>query len=120
MGESFCKYCMLLVEAFLSFDIFFPNFQVLNSAWDVCTPIASENALPCHDRESYNMISERAKPMNDPDGRHFCAFTYLRLGPLLMERHNLMEFERFVKRMHGNLRQILSVLVFFRVRLCIV
>lgn len=76
-------------------------WQVLNSAWDVSTPITSENALPCHDRESYNMISERAKPMNDPDGRHFCAFTYLRLGPLLMERHNFVEFERFVKRMHG-------------------
>lgn len=92
---------------------------MLNSAWDACTPIASENALPCHDRESYNMILERAKPMNDLDGRHFFVFTYLRLGPLLMERDNFIEFERFVKRMHGNLCQILSVLVFFNGRLCI-
>ncbi|XP_057463367.1 beta-amylase 7-like [Actinidia eriantha] len=76
-------------------------WQVLNAAWDVCIPVASENALPCHDREGYNNISERAKPLNDPDGRHFCAFTYLRLGTVLLERHNFMEFERFVKRMHG-------------------
>ncbi|GFY92564.1 beta-amylase 7 [Actinidia rufa] len=26
-------------------------WQVLNAAWDVCIPVASENALPCHDRE---------------------------------------------------------------------
>ncbi|GFZ06853.1 beta-amylase 2 [Actinidia rufa] len=43
-------------------------WQVLNAAWDVCIPVASENALPCHDREGYNNISERAKPLNDPDG----------------------------------------------------
>ncbi|KAF5954716.1 hypothetical protein HYC85_007572 [Camellia sinensis] len=76
-------------------------WQVLNAAWDVCIPVASENALPCHDREGYNNILERAKPLNDPDGRHFCAFTYLRLGPLLMETQNFVEFERFVKRIHG-------------------
>ncbi|KAF9617628.1 hypothetical protein IFM89_037691 [Coptis chinensis] len=76
-------------------------WQVLNAAWDVCIPVASENALTCHDREGYNKILENAKPMNDPDGRHLSAFTYLRLSPLLMERHNFMEFERFVKRMHG-------------------
>lgn len=76
-------------------------WQVLNAAWDVCIPVASENALPCHDREGYNKILENAKPMNDPDGRHLSAFTYLRLSPILMERHNFMEFERFVKRMHG-------------------
>ncbi|THG24012.1 hypothetical protein TEA_012984 [Camellia sinensis var. sinensis] len=75
-------------------------WQVLNAAWDVCIPVASENALPCHDREGYNNILERAKPLNDPDGRHFCAFTYLRLGPLLMETQNFVEFERFVKRIH--------------------
>ncbi|KAL5727470.1 beta-amylase [Ranunculus cassubicifolius] len=77
-------------------------WQVLNAAWDVCIPVASENALPCHDREGYNKILENAKPMNDPDGRHLSAFTYLRLSPILMETHNFMEFERFVKRMHGN------------------
>ncbi|PSS24299.1 Beta-amylase [Actinidia chinensis var. chinensis] len=76
-------------------------WHVLNAAWDVCIPVASENALPCHDREGYNKISERAKPLNDPDGRHFCAFTYLRLGAVLLERPNFVEFERFVKRMHG-------------------
>ncbi|CAK9143327.1 unnamed protein product [Ilex paraguariensis] len=77
------------------------TWQVLNAAWDVSIPVASENALPYHHREDYNRILERAKPSNDLDGRHFSAFTYLRLSPLLMERHNLMEFERFVKRMHG-------------------
>ncbi|KAF5204572.1 Beta-amylase [Thalictrum thalictroides] len=76
-------------------------WQVLNAAWDVCIPVASENALSCHDREGYNKILENAKPMNDPDGRHLSAFTYLRLSAVLMDRHNFMEFERFVKRMHG-------------------
>ncbi|XP_031283948.1 beta-amylase 2, chloroplastic [Pistacia vera] len=76
-------------------------WQVLNAAWDVSILVASENALPCYDREGYNKILENAKPRNDPDGRHLSAFTYLRLSSLLMERHNFLEFERFVKRMHG-------------------
>ncbi|XVF33333.1 hypothetical protein REPUB_Repub17cG0159400 [Reevesia pubescens] len=76
-------------------------WQVLNAAWDVCIPVASENALLCHDRVGYNKILDNVKPVNDPDGRHFSSFTYLRLSPLLMERQNFMEFERFVKRMHG-------------------
>lgn len=76
-------------------------WQVLNAAWDVSIPVASENALPCYDRDGYNKILENAKPMNDPDGRHLSAFTYLRLSPALMERDNFLEFERFVKRMHG-------------------
>ena len=74
---------------------------MLNSAWDVSIPVASENALPCYDREGYNKILENAKPLNDPDGRHLSAFTYLRLTPVLMETLNFTEFERFVKRMHG-------------------
>ncbi|XP_075671883.1 beta-amylase 7 [Castanea sativa] len=76
-------------------------WQVLNAAWDACIPVTSENTLSCHDRIGYNKILDTAKPMNDPDGRHFSSFTYLRLSPLLMERHNFMEFERFVKKMHG-------------------
>ncbi|XP_004306786.1 PREDICTED: beta-amylase 2, chloroplastic [Fragaria vesca subsp. vesca] len=76
-------------------------WQVLNAAWDANIPVASENALNCHDREGYNKILENAKPRNDPDGRHLSAFTYLRLSPVLLERHNFMEFERFVKKMHG-------------------
>ncbi|KAL9435109.1 hypothetical protein AB3S75_021383 [Citrus x aurantiifolia] len=76
-------------------------WQVLNAAWDVSILVASENALPCYDREGYNKILENAKPLNDPDGRHLSAFTYLRLSPVLMDGHNFIEFERFVKRMHG-------------------
>ncbi|XP_022757316.1 beta-amylase 7 isoform X3 [Durio zibethinus] len=76
-------------------------WQVLNAAWDVCIPVASENAVLCLDRVGYNKILDNVKPVNDPEGRHFSSFTYLRLSPLLMERQNFMEFERFVKRMHG-------------------
>lgn len=76
-------------------------WQVMNAAWDSCIPITSENGIPCLDKVSYNHILEKAKPLNDPDGRHYSAFTYFRLAPLLMEPHNIMEFERFVKRMHG-------------------
>lgn len=76
-------------------------WQVLNAAWDACIPVASENSVPCHNREVYNKILKNAKPGNDPDGRHLLSFSYNRLSLQLMERHNLMEFERFVKRMHG-------------------
>lgn len=74
---------------------------MLNAAWDVSVPVANENSLPCHDRVGYNKILDNAKPDTDPDGRHISHFTYLRLSPHLMERHNFMEFERFVRRMHG-------------------
>ncbi|KAH6789462.1 beta-amylase 2 [Perilla frutescens var. frutescens] len=76
-------------------------WQVLNAAWDVGLPVASENALPCYDKEGYDKILETSKPISDPDGRHLSAFTYLRLTPQLMEEQNFMEFERFVKRLHG-------------------
>ena len=75
--------------------------QVLNTAQDSSISITSENSLPCHDREGYNKILETAKPMNDPDGRHLISFAYHRLSSVLLDRHNLMEFERFIKRMHG-------------------
>nr|XP_025696175.1 beta-amylase 7 isoform X3 [Arachis hypogaea] len=76
-------------------------WQVLNAGWDLGLPVAGENALPCLNRVTYNKALDSAKPMNDPDGRHFSSFTYLRLSPLLMEQQNLREFERFIKRMHG-------------------
>ncbi|BBN10250.1 beta-amylase [Marchantia polymorpha subsp. ruderalis] len=76
-------------------------WQVLNAAWDSNISVASENALPCYDRDGYNKILENAKPLKDPDGRHLVAFTYLRLNPTLMEDSNLDEFALFVKRLHG-------------------
>uniref|UniRef100_A0A0D9XH02 Beta-amylase n=1 Tax=Leersia perrieri TaxID=77586 RepID=A0A0D9XH02_9ORYZ len=76
-------------------------WQVLNAAWDAGIAVASENALPCYDRDGFNKILENAKPLNDPDGRHLLGFTYLRLSKVLFERANFLEFERFVKRMHG-------------------
>ncbi|KAM0916530.1 hypothetical protein ACQ4PT_010089 [Festuca glaucescens] len=76
-------------------------WQVLNAAWDAGIQVASENALPCYDRDGFNKTLENAKPRNDPDGRHLFGFTYLRLCSVLFERPNFMEFERFVKRMHG-------------------
>ena len=73
----------------------------MNAAWDAGITVASENALPCFDREGYNKILENAKPEKDPDGRHLVAFTYLRLNDQLMEKRNFKEFGRFVKRLHG-------------------
>ncbi|OEL25130.1 Beta-amylase 7 [Dichanthelium oligosanthes] len=78
-----------------------PEGLVLNAAWDAGIQVASENALPCYDRDGFNKILENAKPLNDPDGRHLFGFTYLRLSKVLLERPNFFEFERFVKRMHG-------------------
>jgi beta-amylase len=80
---------------------------VLNAAWDAGIQVASENALPCYDRDGYNKTLENAKPRNDPDGRHLFGFTYLRLCSVLFERPNFMEFERFVKRMHGRINRSL-------------
>nr|CAB3452869.1 unnamed protein product [Digitaria exilis] len=78
-----------------------PEGLVLNAAWDAGIQVASENALPCYDRDGFNKILENAKPLNDPDGRHLFGFTYLRLSKVLFERRNFFEFERFIKRMHG-------------------
>lgn len=75
--------------------------QMLNAAWDVCLPVSGGNLLPCHDRGSYNYLLEKSKPMNDPDGQHFFSFTYHRLSPVLLDTQNFMEFEQFVKKMHG-------------------
>ncbi|KAF8087734.1 hypothetical protein N665_0570s0044 [Sinapis alba] len=77
-------------------------WQVLNAAWDTDTPIARENSLPSHDRVGYNKMLESVKFPNDPDTRqHLSSFAYSRLVPALMEGHNLVEFDRFVKKLHG-------------------
>ncbi|KAL5143828.1 Beta-amylase 7 [Glycine soja] len=76
-------------------------WQLLNAGWDVDLPVTGQNGFPCLNRVGYNKVLDNAKPMNDPDGRLFSSFTYLRLSPLLMEQQNFVEFERFVKRMHG-------------------
>lgn len=84
--------------------------QLLNAGWDVDLPVTGQNGFPCLNRVGYNKVLDNAKPMNDPDGRLFSSFTYLRLSPLLMEQQNFVEFERFVKRMHGKLmKKILNV-----------
>ncbi|XP_023514236.1 beta-amylase 7-like isoform X2 [Cucurbita pepo subsp. pepo] len=76
-------------------------WQVTYAARDVGVEVVSENALPFLDRVGYNKILDNAKPLDDPDGRYLSSFIYNKLTPLLLERHNLVEFERFVKRMHG-------------------
>ncbi|KAK4415927.1 Beta-amylase 7 [Sesamum alatum] len=107
-GAAVCFTCsqMSIVDHHMDFSESLADpegltWQVLNAAWDASIPVASENSFPCHDREGYCYLLEKAKPIGDPDGRHFSAFTYLRLNPLLMERQNLVQFEQFVKRMHG-------------------
>ena len=77
---------------------------MLNAAWDTDTPIARENSLPCHDRVGFNKMLESVKFPNDPDRRHLSSFAYSRLVPALMEGHNLVEFDRFVKKLHGKLK----------------
>ncbi|KAL3622109.1 Leucine-rich repeat receptor-like serine/threonine-protein kinase bam2 [Castilleja foliolosa] len=80
--------------------------QVTFVAWYLGVPVASENVLPCYDRESYNKILENAKPLDDPVACHYSAFTYLRLSPYVMEDQNFTEFERFVKQMHVNMYRV--------------
>ncbi|KAG6575173.1 Beta-amylase 7, partial [Cucurbita argyrosperma subsp. sororia] len=76
-------------------------WQVTNAARDNSVEVVSENAHPFLDRVGYNKILDSAKPLADPDGRYLSSFIFHRLSPLLLERLNFMEFERFVKRMHG-------------------
>ncbi|KAL3615654.1 Beta-amylase 7 [Castilleja foliolosa] len=76
-------------------------WQVVNAAWDARIPVGSLSSFTCHDREGLGYLLEKAKPIGDPDGRHFSDFTYLRLNPHLMDRQNLVGFEWFVKKMHG-------------------
>ncbi|KAL3622089.1 Leucine-rich repeat receptor-like serine/threonine-protein kinase bam2 [Castilleja foliolosa] len=76
-------------------------WQVLNAAWETGISFASENALPCYDRRGYEKILDIAIPYGEPNGRHFTAFTYLRLSSCLLEDGNLAEFVRFLKGMHG-------------------
>ncbi|KAG8363318.1 hypothetical protein BUALT_Bualt19G0009900 [Buddleja alternifolia] len=109
-GAALCFTCadMSMIDPHMDFSESLADpeglaWQVLNAAWDACIPVASKNSFPCHNREGYNYLLEKAKPVSDPDGRHFSAFTYLRLSPLLAERQHFVEFERFVKRMHGKI-----------------
>lgn len=80
-----------------------------NAAWDVGVEVVSENAFPFLDRVGYNKILDNVKPLADPDGRYLSSFIYHRLSPLLLETQNFMEFERFVKRMHGKLSAATSL-----------
>ncbi|KAK9050779.1 hypothetical protein SSX86_030250 [Deinandra increscens subsp. villosa] len=86
-------------------EIFHPEMlvsQILNAACDYGVEVAGENAHPCYDREGYNKILELAKPRNLRfKRRRFTALTYYRLNEVLLEQHNLKEFQLFVKRMHG-------------------
>ncbi|PHU09603.1 Beta-amylase 2, chloroplastic [Capsicum chinense] len=79
-----------------------PKIPVLIAAWDADIPAAGENARTIYRREGYNRILENAKPLGDPSCRcRLSVCNYLRLGPTLLEKHNFMEFERFVRKMHG-------------------
>lgn len=86
---------------------------MLNAAWGVGIPAASENVRPCYNREGYNTILENAKPLDRPDGRHIYSFTYHQLSPELMQEDNFTEFERFVKRMHGKRIKFLGICILF-------
>lgn len=53
-----------------------------------------ENALPRFDATAYNTILQQAS-----QGAPLQAFTYLRLGPELMQDNNLDTFTTFVHKM---------------------
>ncbi|EPS60387.1 hypothetical protein M569_14415, partial [Genlisea aurea] len=76
-------------------------WQVTNCGWDSEVEMVLESSLPSNGG-GYGYLVEKAKPLGHPDGKHFSSFTFLRLNPLvIMERHNLNEFESFVRKMHG-------------------
>ncbi|CAK9193496.1 unnamed protein product [Sphagnum troendelagicum] len=56
---------------------------------------AAENALEAYDKESYNRIIRVA------DTHDISYFTYMRLGPNLMDQTHLAVFKKFVEGMEG-------------------
>ena len=92
------------------------DVQVFKSVWNAGAVVASENALPCHDRRGYNKILDNSKPKTDSDGRSLVGFTYLRLSPELMEADNYLEFARFVRRLQGNDYSFLYYKNFFMIQ----
>jgi len=104
-GKEYTSYQFLkpvLISYLQNLNLNVIFLQVLNAAWDSGTPVARENSLACHDRVGYNKMLESVKFRNDPDRKHLSSFAYSRLVPALMEGHNIVEFERFVKKLHGN------------------
>lgn len=79
------------------------SWQVFNSAWNRGLTIAGENALSCHDREGFIRIVEMAKPINDPDLRHFSFFVYQQPSPPVQGTMFFSELEYLIKSMHGEI-----------------
>ena len=81
--------------------------QVLNACWRVGVEVACENALPRYDADAFDQIVANARPDGiDYEGlpaRKISAFTFLRLGPDLMDDCNWWRFASFVKAMHAGL-----------------
>lgn len=81
--------------------------QVTNAGWNEGIDVSCENALPRFDRAAFDQILLNARP----DGistdtlpkRRVFSFTYLRLGPKLMQENNWREFVSFVQQMHAGL-----------------
>lgn len=81
--------------------------QVLHAGWRAGLEVACENALPRYDVGAFNQIIQNARPEGmvwdrRPTNR-ISSFTFLRLGPELLEEGNWAEFVRFVRRMHVGL-----------------
>jgi len=75
--------------------------QVLQAAWAQGVEVACENALSCYHRSGYEQILAQAKPKAGHSDHSLSAFTYLRLGPELMEQENFRDFTLFVHQLHG-------------------
>ncbi|KAH7438282.1 hypothetical protein KP509_04G008700 [Ceratopteris richardii] len=81
--------------------------QVTNAGWDKGIDVSCENALPRFDRAAFDQILLNARPHGITDAippkRRVFSFTYLRLGPELMQENHWREFVSFVRRMHAGL-----------------
>ncbi|XP_076895226.1 beta-amylase 8 isoform X1 [Bidens hawaiensis] len=75
------------------------TWQVLNSAWDNGLTLAGQNALLYNDKEAFMRLTETAKPVNDPDHRHFAFFTF---QPSPERTICFSELDCFIGCMHGN------------------
>eukprot|EP00271_Cylindrocystis_brebissonii_P003915 TRINITY_DN1517_c0_g1_i2.p1 TRINITY_DN1517_c0_g1~~TRINITY_DN1517_c0_g1_i2.p1 ORF type:complete len:374 (-),score=62.95 TRINITY_DN1517_c0_g1_i2:1694-2815(-) len=83
------------------------SIQVLNAGWQEGLEVACENALPRYDWAAFDQVVANARPdginLQGPPKRRISVFTFLRLGPDLLQERNWSEFVHFVRAMHAGM-----------------
>ncbi|KAA8527837.1 hypothetical protein F0562_035294 [Nyssa sinensis] len=76
--------------------------QVALATREAQVPLAGENALPRYDEHAHEQILQASSLIidgNSGEESEMCAFTYLRMNPVLFQADNWRRFVAFVKKM---------------------